>query len=121
MNYLLILIAIFLKTKKILLEISVDSVKPLRADKDQSGQLFARTGKLIDCDQHATLLISAATSHGSQSVSTSSISTRKIYNTELGGSDFEIDSPSKVADDLDYDTDSSATTLLESMTNRGNF
>ena len=38
----------------------------------------------------------------------------------LGGSDFEIYSPSEVTGDLEYDIDESATNLLENVINRGN-
>ena len=55
-----------------------------------------------------------------QFASTSSKSTRKVYNTELESSDFVMDSPSEVTEDTDYDIDASATTLLANMTNRGN-
>ena len=76
--------------KKILLENSVASVNSLRAVEDQSDQLFTRTGKLLDYDQHTALLLSAATNYFSQFVSASSRNTRKVYNTKLGGSDFVI-------------------------------
>ena len=54
-------------------------------------------------------------------MSASARSTRKVYHTELGGSVFEIDSLSEVTEDLYYDTDASATTLLANTTNRDNF
>ena len=41
-----------------------------------------------------------------------------MCHTKLGGSDFEKDS---VTEDIDYDEDASATTLLAKMNNRGNF
>ena len=47
-------------------------------------------------------------------------STRKVYSTELGGSGVAIDLLSMVTEDVDYEIDISATTLLENMTNRGN-
>ena len=47
------------------------------------------------------------------------MSTKKVHRTELGGSNFEIDSPSEVTEALDYDVHASATTLLANMTNRG--
>ena len=78
------------------------------------------TGKLVDYDRHAALLLSAATNYDSQFVSSSSRSTRKVCNTELENSDFVIDSSSEVTEDADYDIDASATTLLANMTNRGN-
>ena len=43
-----------------------------------------------------------------------------MCNIELGGSDFELDSPSEVTEDLCYDTDTSVTTLLANVTNRVN-
>lgn len=55
-----------------------------------------------------------------QFASTSSKSTRKVYNTELESSDFAMDSPSEVTEDTDYDIDASAITLLANMTNRVN-
>ena len=81
--------------------------------------IFTHTGKLLDYDQHATLLLSAETVYDSQFASVSDRNNRKCYNTELGGTDFEIDSPSEVAEDLDYDIDASATTLLANMINSG--
>ena len=66
------------------------------------------------------LLLSTATGYDYQFLSASSRSTRKVHNTELGGIDFEIDSPSEVTEYLDYDLDASATAALANMTNRGN-
>ena len=54
-------------------------------------------------------------------VSASSRSTRKSHDTELKGSDFGLDSPSEVAECLDYDKDASAATLFANMTNSGNY
>ena len=66
------------------------------------------------------MLLSAATNYNLQFVSSSSKITRKVHNTELKYSIFAIDSPSEVTEDVDYDIDASATTLLANMTNRGN-
>ena len=107
--------------KKMILENAVASVKFLRAIKDQADKIFAHTGKLLDYDQHSKLLLSAEASCDSQSISASDRSSRKFYHTELGGSDFETDSPSEVTEDLEYDADASSTTLLAIMTNRGNY
>jgi hypothetical protein len=82
--------------------------------------MSTHTGKDLDYDQYAGLLLSAATNYDMQFASTSSKSTRKVYNTELESSDFVMDSPSEVTEDTDYDIDASATTLLANMTNRGN-
>lgn len=106
--------------KKILLENAVAPVKPMRLVKDQADQMSTHTGKDLDYDQYAGLLLSAATNYDMQFASTSSKSTRKVYNTELDSSDFAMDSPSEVTEDTDYDIDASATTLLANMTNRGN-
>ena len=76
---------------KILLESAVASVQPLRSVKDQADQLFTQTGKLLDYEQHAALLLSATTNYDSKFVSVPTKSTGKVYNTELGGSDFVID------------------------------
>jgi hypothetical protein len=65
------------------------------------------------------LLLSAATNYDLQFVSSSSRSTRKVYNTELECSVFVIDSPSEVTEDADYDIDAYTTTFLANMTNRG--
>ena len=54
-------------------------------------------------------------------MSLSSRNTRKVHNTELGDSDFVIDSPSEVTEDSGYDIDASSNTLLENTTNRGNY
>ena len=77
--------------KKILLENAVASVKPLRSVKYQADQTFAHTGKLLDYDQHSTLLLSTATNYDLQFMSSSSRNTRNFYNAELGDSDFVID------------------------------
>ena len=53
-------------------------------------------------------------------MSSSSSNTIKVCNTELGDSDFVIDSPSAFTEDADYEIDASATTLLANMTNHGN-
>ena len=66
------------------------------------------------------MTLSAATNYDSQFVSASARSTRKVYNTELGDIYFVIDSPSEVTEDMDYDIDASATTLLANMANLGN-
>ena len=70
------------------------SVKDLRSVKDQADQLYTWTCKLLDYDQCATLLLSAETGYDSQFASSSSRSTRKVCNTELGSSDFELHPPS---------------------------
>ena len=75
---------------------------------------------MLDYDQHTTLLISAETGYDSQFTHMSSIITRKVYNTKLGGSNFELYSLSEFAEDSDYDVYASATILLANMTNRGN-
>ena len=75
---------------------------------------------MLDYDQHAALLLSEATGYDSQFASTSAKSARNVCRVKLGGSDFEIDSPSAVAEDLDYDIAPSAITLLANMTNRVN-
>ena len=106
--------------KKILLKNDVAPVKPLRSVKDQADQMANHTGKLLCYDQHAGLLLSTATNYDLKFVSSSSRSTRNVYNTELGYSDFVLDSPSDVTEDVDYDIDFSPTTLLENMNNRGN-
>ena len=98
----------------------VASVKPLRGAKCQADQLFSRAGKLLDSDKHATFLLSTVTIHNSRFASVSARITRKVCHTELGDNYFEICSPSEVAEDLDHDTDSSATTLLANMNNHGN-
>ena len=85
--------------KKIILENVITSVKPLCSFKDQSDRLFTYTGELLCYDQYNALLLSAATNYDSQFVSASSRSTRKVCNVELGGSNFEIDSPSEVTED----------------------
>ena len=66
------------------------------------------------------LLLSAATIYDSQLVSTSSRRTGKVCDTELGGSDFESDSPTEVTEYAYYDVDTSMTTLLVHAINRGN-
>ena len=75
------------------------------------------TGKMIDYDKESTLLLSTGTGYDSQSAR----STRKFLNAELGASDFELDSPLEVTEDLDYDIDASMTTLLTNMTNIVNY
>ena len=45
---------------------------------------------------------------------------RKVHSTKLVGSNFELELPLEVAEDLNYDTDASVTTLLSNMTNSGN-
>ena len=82
--------------------------------------MFTHTGKLLDYDQHATLLLFAETNYDSQLVSASARRTRKTHNTELGSSDFAIDSLPEVTKDVDYDIDAHATTSLANMTNCGN-
>ena len=88
--------------------------------KDQSDHLFTQRVKLLDCDQHSALLLSSGTGYDYQFASASSRSTIKFCNTELGGINFEIDSPSEVVEDLDYDVDASSSTLLANMNNCGN-
>ena len=65
-------------------------------------------------------MLSTVTNYDSQFVSASSRSTGQVYDDELGGSHFEIDSLSEFTEDLDYDIDTSAKPLLENMTNSGN-
>ena len=89
--------------------------------KDQADQPFTHTGKLLDYEECATLMLSAKTGYDSQFTSTSTRSTRKVHYTKLGGSDFKQVSTSEVTEDLDYDIDASATTLLANMNNRGNY
>ena len=96
------------------------SVQLLSDVKDQADQHFTHTCIHLDYDQCATLLLSAETNYDAQFNSSSARRSRKVYNTELGGSGFELDSPSEVAKDLDYDIYASATTLLANITNRGN-
>ena len=67
---------------------SLASVKPLRAVKDQSDQQFVHSSKMLDYDQHAILVLSAATGYDFQLTSASAKSSRKVYYTELGGSNF---------------------------------
>ena len=98
----------------------VASVKPLRSVKDQSDQMFTHKRKLLNYDQYATLLLSAAINYDLKFVSSSSRSTRKFYNNELGDIDLVIGSLSEVAEDADYDVDESAATLLAKRTNHGN-
>ena len=105
--------------KKMLLENAVTLVKSLHSVKDQADQMATHTGKTLDYDQHAGLLLSAATNYDLQFVSSSSTSTRKVYNSELECIDFVIDLPSEVTEDEDYDIDASAITLFANMTNRG--
>ena len=92
----------------------------MRAVKDQTDQIYTHKGKFLDYYQCTVLLLSAAAGCHTQFVSVSSRRTRKVYSTELWGSGFELDSPSKVIEDLDYDVDASEPTLLAKMTNRGN-
>ena len=122
MNHLSMLMAIFMKIKrKPLLENVVASVKHLRSVKDQSDQLFTQTCTLLDYYQHATLMISWATNYHLQFLSVSTRRTRKSHNTELGGSNFAIYSPSDVTEDVDYDIDASASTFFfRKMTTRSN-
>ena len=61
--------------KKILLENLVASVKPLRSVKDQHDQLYAHTGKELDCDQRT--VFSAATNYDTKFVSESARIARK--------------------------------------------
>ena len=69
-------------------------VKTLNSVKDQSYQRFAHSVKILDYDQHNVLLLSVETGYDSQFTSAWSKSTIKVYNTELGGSDFETYLPS---------------------------
>ena len=66
------------------------------------------------------MLLSAVANYDSQFVSASSRSTRKVHSTELEGSDFAINSPSTVTEDVHYAFDDSVTTLLANVTNRVN-
>ena len=90
------------------------------AVKDQDDQLHTHTDKILYHDQHAALLLYAETGYDDQFASASARSTGNVYNTELGGSYFGLDSPSEVIEDLDYDVNASITTLLENMTNSDN-
>ena len=92
----------------------------MRAVKDKSDQLCTRAEKEIDYNQHAALLLSSAKNDDTHFVSASSRTTRKLCSIELRGSDFELDSPSEVTEYLDYETNSSTTTLVANMTTRGN-
>ena len=65
---------------KIMLENAVASVKPLRSVKEQVDKMFTHACKLLDYDQHATLLLSAPTNYDLQFLSSSSRSTRKVHN-----------------------------------------
>ena len=67
--------------KKMLLENAVAPVKSLRSVKDQGDQMSTHRVKDLDYDQYAGLLLSAATNYDMQFASTSSKSTRKVYNT----------------------------------------
>ena len=69
-------------------------VKTLNSVKDQSYQRFAHSVKILDYDQHNVLLLSVETGYDSPFASATTRITRKVYDTELGCSDFEIDSPS---------------------------
>ena len=106
--------------KYVSLENSVASVQPLRTIKYQADQHFSQTGRELDYDQHTTLLFSTETNYDTQFNSLFARSPRKVCNTELEGSDFELDSPSEVTEDPDYDIDASETTLLANMNKRGN-
>ena len=68
------------------------------------------TQKKLNYDQHSALVLSTATNYDSQFVSLSTRITRKVHNTELGGSDFVIDSLSEVTKYVGYEMDASATT-----------
>ena len=103
-----------------LLQNAVALAKPLRVVKDQYVQCFTYSGKMINYDQHTALLLSSETGYNSQFSSASSVSARKFYWTELEDSDFEIDLPSAVAEDLEHAIDASDTTLLANITNLGN-
>ena len=78
---------------------------------------FTCAGKELDYDQHDALLLSAATNYDTQCVPTSARSTKKVHYTELEDIDFELDLPSRVTEDFDYDIDASTTTLLSNVTN----
>ena len=43
---------------------------------------------------------------------------RRVHATEIGDNNFREESPSEVSEEFDHNIDASATTLLESMTNR---
>ena len=75
---------------------------------------------MLDYNRHDTLLLSAVTGYDSHFASAPARITRKFHNAELGGSNFELDSPSDAIEDLDCDADASATMLLADMNNRGN-
>ena len=74
--------------------------------------MFNHAVKLLNYDQHTTLLISTATNYDLQFVSSSSRNTRKVHNIELGDSDSAIDSPADVTEDADYDIDASIATFF---------
>ena len=90
------------------------------AVKDQAYQICTHTVKELDCDQHATCLLYAEKKYDNQFFSASARSTRKVYSNELGGSDFELCSPSLITKDLDYYIDASVTTSLENLSDHDN-
>ena len=65
-------------------------------------------------------MLSEATGYDSQFASASARKLKKFCNTELGGINFELDSPSDIVEDLDYDVDASVTKSLANMNNSGN-
>ena len=64
--------------KKILLENAVAPVKPFRSIEDQDDQMATHTEKVLDYDQCAGLMLSAATNYDLQFVSSSSRNTIKV-------------------------------------------
>ena len=84
MSHLLMPIDLFSENqKKMLLGNAVASVKPFPAIKNQANQLCTHTGKLLDHDKCATLMLSAATGYDSQFACASTRNTGKVCNTEL--------------------------------------
>ena len=112
---------IFLRCGFLFFSVFTATIPPLEWRQRVHQQETLHILKILCYDQHATLLLSEATGYDSQFASASSKSDRKVYHTELGGSDFEIDLPSEVKQDLDCDVGTSCTILLVNMTNRGHY
>ena len=82
-----------------MLENAITPTQPLRLTKHQDNQNFTRIGRVLCYDHHCTLLLSVTTTCNAQFSLSSSRSSRKAHRTELGSSDFELDSPSEVTSD----------------------
>ena len=67
------------------------------------------------------MLLSAANNCDSQFVPAHAKSQRRVHTTEIGNHDFNQDSPSEITEDIEYNIDASASTLLASVTNRSNY